>query len=112
MYVHVPTPPPPPSEEVVELSQYLNQVIEAYKEDHPELTVAEVQHALRLSTPSSASRAMVALAIGLAGFMALGVVAFFAMNGSTGGQIPWMILGVGLLTVVFGIVAVARRSLG
>jgi hypothetical protein len=114
MSVHVPMPPPPPSPEVVELSEFLKQVIQAYQSDHPEVTTADVQAALRLSTPSG-TRQQLAAAMAIAGLLTLvmsGLVLLKSLKGGTSvadGSWAPIVLGIGGAIVVVAAIAVSRN---
>ncbi len=106
----VPTPPSPRARELADL---LTRVIEAYEEGHPTTSRAEIREATRLALaktgPGSAGTrpivagSLAALTVGLVG------VSAFLKNADGVPAIPWTLVAVGLLAIVFGIVAVARN---
>lgn len=81
--VYVPTPPPPPSREATELSEYLNRVIDAYREEHPELKDEDVVRALEIARPANphAARAIAAVAVVIVLVIAAVVFVAVAKNG-------------------------------
>ena len=109
MYVPVSTAPPaPPSPEAQELGRYLTDVIHAYQADHPNMSSLEVRQAIQLArrTGGGTDTKMAIMAIlgGLVAMMGLGLFFFFRSNPDMG-QVPWLMVAIGVLVVVLGVVA-------
>ncbi len=109
MFIPVPTAPPaPPSPEAQELGRHLTDVIHAYQADHPNMSSLEVRQAIQLARRTGggtdAKMAIKAIAVGLVAMMALGL--FFLRATRDMGQVPWLMVGIGVMVVVLGGVAV------
>lgn len=105
--------PTPPSPRALELADLLTRVIEAYEEGHPATTRAEIRGATRLALaktgPDGAlAGRIIARSVG-ALMLALLAVWVFLKNADSVPAIPWTLVAVAGLVVVFGIVAVIRR---
>lgn len=108
MFIPVPTAPPaPPSPEAQQLGQHLTDVIHAYQADHPNMSSLEVRQAIQLARRTAggtdAKMAIKALLLGLVALMALGL--FFFRSNPDMGQVPWLMVAIGVLVVVLGVVA-------
>ncbi len=111
MFIPIPTAPPaPPSPEAQELGQHLTDVIHAYQADHPTMSPLEVRQAIQLARQTAggtdAKMARQAIAFGLLATMALGL--FVLRSNPDMGQVPWVLVAVGVLVVVLAVVAVIK----
>ncbi len=112
MFIPVPTAPPaPPSPEAQELGRHLTDVINAYQADHPNMSPLEVRQAIQLARRTGgtdANMAMKVIAVGLVAMMALGLVLLRATRDT--GQVPWLMVGIGVMVVVLGVVAAIKSG--
>jgi len=113
MFIPVPTAPPaPPSPEAQELGRHLTDVINAYQADHPNMSSLEVRQAIQLARRTGggtdAKMAMKAIAVGLMAMMALGLL--FLRFTRDMGQVPWLLVGIGVMVVVLGVVAAIKAK--
>lgn len=112
----VPTPPTPPSPRTRELAGLLSRVIQEYESHHPSVTGAEVRLALRLAAQSSrkgtqAASTMVALAAGLALFVAAGVAfLMLAEGGGLGASENFPVVAAVLVGIVLVAVLAAVKA--
>ncbi len=104
----IPPPPAPPSPEAQELGRHLTDVIHAYQADHPNMSSLEVRQAIQLArrTGGGTDTKMAIMAIlgGLVAMMGLGL--FFFRSNPDMGQVPWLMIAIGVMVVVLGVVAV------
>ncbi|MEJ2205157.1 MAG: hypothetical protein P8170_13735 [Gemmatimonadota bacterium] len=115
----VPTPPTPPSPRTRELADLLSRVIHEYESHHPSVSGAEVRLALRLAAQSSrkgaqAASTRVALAAGLALFVAAGVAYLaLASGGGLGASESFpMVAAVLVGIVLIAVLAAVKASRG
>ncbi len=113
MFIPVPiAPPAPPSPEAQELGRHLTDVINAYQADHPTMSPLEVRQAIQLARQTAggtdAKMHIKAFAVGLMATMAL--VLFFLRASRDMGQVPWLMVGIGVLVVVLGVVAAIKSK--
>ena len=111
MFIPVPTAPPaPPSPEAQELGRHLTDVINAYQADHPNMSSLEVRQAIQLARRTGggtdAKMAMKAIAVGLMAMMGL----LFLRFTRDMGQVPWLLVGIGVMVVVLGVVAAIKAK--
>jgi hypothetical protein len=111
MFIPVPiAPPAPPSPEAQELGRHLTDVINAYQPDHPNMSSMEVRQAIQLARRTGggtdAKMAITAIAVGLVAMMALGV--FFFRSNPDMGQVPWLMVAIGVMVVALGVVAAIK----
>ena len=113
MYIPVPTAPPaPPSPEAQELGRHLTDVINAYQADHPNMSPLEVRQAIQLARRTGggtdAKMAIKALLLGLVALTGLGF--FFLRSTTDMGQVPWLLVVIGVMVVVLGVVAAIKSG--
>ena len=115
MYVPMP-PPPPPSPEARELAEFIEKVIDAYRINHPEMSLREIRQAVKLAEPSAGNplgkQAVGAMILGLVMFFGVGLYYSKSVSGTgIGGEanIPWVIIGIAVMAAVVGLVAVIKR---
>ncbi len=113
MFIPVPTAPPaPPSPEAQELGRHLTDVINAYQADHPNMSPLEVRQAIQLARRTGggtdAKMAIKAILVGLVAMMGLGL--FFLRSNPDLGQVPWLMVAIGVLVVVLGVVAAIKSG--
>ncbi len=110
MFIPVHTAPPaPPSPEAQELGRHLTDVIHAYQADHPNMSSLEVRQAIQLARRTGgtdAKMAITTLSIGLVAMMALGL--FVLRSNPDMGQVPWLMIAIGVMVVVLGVVAAIK----
>jgi hypothetical protein len=105
-------PSPPPSPQAEELGQRLAEVIEQYRQQHPDLGRAEVLQATRLALARSggepaAARSALVVAIGVSALF--GVFAALAANGGRcPASAPVLMIGVAV-AVVLVLLVIKRR---
>ena len=109
MFIPVPTAPPaPPSPEAQQLGQHLTDVIHAYQADHPNMSSLEVRQAIQLARRTGGGTdtkmAIKAILVGLVAMMGVGM--FFFRSNPDMGQVPWLMVAIGVMVVVLGVVAV------
>ena len=105
MFLPVTTAPPSP--EAQELGRHLTDVIHAYQADHPNMSSVEVRQAIRLARQTAGgtdARMRPAIVAGLVAMMALGL--FFFRSNPDVGQVPWVMVAIGVLVVVLAVAAV------
>ncbi len=107
MFIPVHTAPPaPPSPEAQEFGRHLTDVIHPYQADHPNMSSLEVRQAIQLARQTAGgtdAKMRRAIPVILVGMMALGL-AFFRSNPDMG-QVPWLMVVIGVLVVVLGVAA-------
>ncbi len=113
MFIPVPSAPPaPPSPEAQELGRHLTDVIHAYQADHPSMSYLEVRQAIQLARRTGggtdAKMAIKAVLVGLVAMMGLGL--FFFRSNPDMGQVPWLMIAIGVMVVVLGVVAVIKSG--
>ena len=110
MYIPVTTAPPSP--EAQELGRHLTDVIRAYQADHPNMSSVEVRQAIQLARQTGggtdAKMARQAFAFGLLATMALSL--FLLRASRDMGQVPWLMVGIGVFAVVLGVVAAIKSK--
>jgi hypothetical protein len=109
MFIPIPTAPPaPPSPEAQELGRHLTDVIHAYQADHPNMSSLEVRQAIQLARQTGggtdAKMARQAIAVGLVAMMGLGL--FVLRSNPDMGQVPWVLVAVGVVFVVLAVAAI------
>lgn len=115
VFVPVPYTPPQPSPRVQDLSAQLTRVIEDYEKRFPNLSAAEVRQAAQLAVQkrapgSMATRQVIAMAVGLAAFVA-GLGVFMTRQGVLADvEIPWMMVSIGSVAVIGAVVFLLRRG--
>ncbi len=106
LYIPV-TTAAPPSPEAQELGRHLTDVIHAYQADHPNMSSVEVRQGIQLARQAAGgtdAKMRPAIAVILVGMMAVGL-AFLRSNPDMG-QVPWVLVAVGVLVVVLAVAAV------
>jgi hypothetical protein len=98
--------PPPPSREARELAGYLQQVIDAYQQDHPELNANDISRALTLTRAAHGSRA--ALAAKIAAMAVLGGMMVVFASQSSEGEVMWVVLGAVVLMMLLAVFKAKR----
>lgn len=111
MFIPVPTAPPaPPSPEAQELGRHLTDVINAYQADHPNMSPLEVRQTIQLARQTGggtdAKMAIKAISLGLLAMTAVGL--FFLRATRDMGQVPWLMVSIGVMVVVLGVVAAIK----
>ncbi len=117
VFVPVPTPPTVLSTRSRALSAKLDETIEAYRRQHPEISPAEVAQALgavKASHRAGVPQARAAV-VGVAAMLVAGIGVFVALA-SNGGQIPsgsgipMVAIGVGVGAVLLALLVKLRRA--
>ena len=106
MYIPV-TTAAPPSPEAQELGRHLTDVIHAYLADHPNMSSVEVRQGIQLARQTAGgtdAKMRQAIVVGLVAMMGLGL--FFFRSNPDMGQVPWVLVAVGVLVVALAVAAV------
>lgn len=108
---------PAPSRRTRELTEKLEQAIRDYERDHPNLSPAEIQHALQIMSVGSGRREtrtgvrVIALIIAVAIAVGTTIASRREVAGVDGGSpAPWIGIGVVLLLLGMLMLAVRRRN--
>lgn len=100
-------PVPPPSARATELSHRLTEVIESYRQHHPDMSATEARQALGLARQQVGSKRPAIVAVVLAALVAVAGVGLLAARSAKSMPIPAvvLVLVVGALIAAFGLIA-------
>lgn len=119
MFIPVIIPPQEPSPRAKELGEQIALFVMEYRQDNPQLSSMELQQAFMLARQrtnkelggSANIKAFIALGLGLAMLVLLGVLVLFNRGGGGGGSAlnrpTVLMIVVGAAIVLFGFVAIA-----